>query len=407
MFNGLGKVLKILSSGSKAYKLWVGVLLVLIAIGTALLIKQLDEGLIATNMRDQVSWGWYIANFTFLVGVAAAAVVLVVPGYLYHYEPIKEIVILGEIMAVSAVVMCLVFVTIDMGSPERFWHLIPVIGIFNFPQSILAWDVLVLNVYLVLNLSIVLYTLYKLYKGEHYSKKIMMPLIILSIPAAINIHTVTAFIYAGIPARPFWNIDVLAPRFIASAFCSGPAFMLIIFQVIRKTTPFKIKDEALFKIGEIMMYAMILNLFFLFSETFTATYLPSNKNASHDYLWHGLNGYNQLVPWIWSALAFNLTAFLLLLIPKTRKKLSTLNLACVLLFVGIYIEKGLGLVVPGYIPSALGEIYEYFPNTLEIGISIGVWAFGLLVFTLLSKIAIAVISGELRCECNLETKCNR
>lgn len=403
MFDVSKRIFRVLVTGSKLYKLWMTILLVLTVIGVALLVKQFDEGLIITNMRDQVSWGWYIANFTFLVGVAAAAVVLVVPGYLYDHKPIKEVVILGEIMAISAVTMCLIFVTIDMGSPERFWHLIPVIGIFNFPQSILAWDVLVLNVYLLLNLFMVSYTLYKYYKGEHYSKKFIMPFIIFSVPAAISIHTVTAFIYAGIPGRPFWNIDILAPRFIASAFCSGPALMLILFQVIRKTTPFKIQDEALFKVGEIIMYAMTLNLFFLISETYTATYLPTQGNASHDYLWHGLNGHNKLVPWIWTALVFNSIAWILLLIPKTRNKIITLNIACVLIFAGVYIEKGMGLVFPGYIPSALGEIYEYFPNIIEIGISVGIWAIGLLVFTTLSKIAIAIDTGELRCECSLKS----
>ncbi len=398
------RLIKVLVTGSKLYKLWMAILFVLIAVMGALLYKQFTEGLIVTNMRDQVSWGWYIANFTFLVGVAAAAVVLVIPGYIYDYKPIKKIVILGEIMAVSAVSMCLIFVTIDMGSPERFWHLIPGLGIFNFPQSILAWDVLVLNVYLFLNLFMVAYSLYKHYKGEHYSKKFIMPFIIFSIPAAISIHTVTAFLYAGLPARPFWNIDILAPRFIASAFSSGPAFMLILFQVIRKTTPFKVSDEALFKIGEIITYAMTLNLFFLFSETYTATYLPTGEIASHHYLWYGLDGHNQLVPWIWTALIFNSIAWLLLLIPKTRNKISTLNLACVLIFAGVYIEKGIGLVFPGFIPSTLGEIYDYFPNALELWISLGVWAIGLLIFTVLSKIAIAIDAGELRCICSVQNK---
>lgn len=398
------RLLKVLVTGSKLYKLWMAILFILIAVMGALLYKQFDEGLIVTNMRDQVSWGWYIANFTFLVGVAAAAVVLVIPGYLYEYKPIKEIVVLGEIMAISAVSMCLIFVTIDMGSPERFWHLIPGIGIFNFPRSILAWDVLVLNTYLVLNLFMVTYSLYKHYKGEHYSKKFIMPFIIFSIPAAISIHTVTAFIYAGLPSRPFWNIDILAPRFIASAFCSGPALMLILFQVIRKTTTFKVSDEALFKVGEIITYAMALNLFFLVSETYTSTYNPTAEIASHHYLWHGLEGHNQLVPWIWTALILNSIAWLLLLIPKARNRISTLNLACVLIFAGVYIEKGMGLVFPGFIPSTLGEIYEYFPNKLEFWISIGVWAFGLLIFTVLSKIAIAINAGELKCSCPVQHK---
>ncbi|MDP3296426.1 MAG: NrfD/PsrC family molybdoenzyme membrane anchor subunit [Thermodesulfovibrionia bacterium] len=393
---GLKGIIRTLVTGSRAYKLWLTLLFALISVAIVLLYKQSDQGLIVTNMRDPVSWGWYIANFTFLVGVAAAAVVLVVPAYLYHHEGIKDIVLLGEIMAISAVSMCLIFVTIDMGSPERFWHLIPKIGIFNFPQSILAWDVFVLNLYLFLNLFLVTYGLYKMYTDKPYNKKLIWPLILFSIPAAISIHTVTAFIYVGLPSRPFWNAAILAPRFIASAFCSGPALMLILFQVIRKTTRFEVSDRALFKVGEIITYAMSLNLFFLISELYKEHYIETAHIASVEYLWSGLHGHNQLVPWIWTALAFNLTAFLLLLIPKTRMKLSTLNLACILIFAGVYIEKGMGLVFPGFIPSTLGEIYDYFPNALELWISLGVWAAGMLIFTVLAKIAIAIKTGELK-----------
>ena len=395
MIEAIKGISKVLVSGSKIYKLWLTALFVFIIIGVILLIKQFDQGLIVTNMRDQVSWGWYIANFTFLVGVAAAAVVLVIPAYLYHYEPIKDIVLLGEIMAVSAVSMCLLFVTIDMGSPERFWHLIPKIGLFNLPQSILAWDVLVLNVYLFLNLFLVGYALYILYVGKPQNKILLWPGILFSIPAAISIHTVTAFIYAGLPSRPFWNAAILAPRFIASAFCSGPAFMLILFQIIRKKTKFKISDDALFKIGEFITYAMALNLFFLISEIFKERYSATAHIASLDYLFYGLHGHDQLVPWIWTAVIVNSLAFLILLIPKFRKNLITLNVACVLLFTGVYIEKGIGLVFPGFIPDTLGEIYDYFPNALEFWVSIGIWAVGMLIFTALAKIAIAIKTGEL------------
>ena len=395
MIEAIKGISQVLVSGSKIYKLWLTALFVFIIIGVILLIKQFDQGLIVTNMRDQVSWGWYIANFTFLVGVAAAAVVLVIPAYLYHYEPIKDIVLLGEIMAVSAVSMCLLFVTIDMGSPERFWHLIPKIGLFNLPQSILAWDVLVLNVYLFLNLFLVGYALYKLYVGKPQNKILLWPLILFSIPAAISIHTVTAFIYAGLPSRPFWNAAILAPRFIASAFCSGPAFMLILFQIIRKKTKFKISDDALFKIGEFITYAMALNLFFLIAEIFKERYSATAHIASLDYLYYGLHGHDQLVPWIWTALIVNSLAFLILLIPTFRKNLITLNAACVLLFTGVYIEKGIGLVFPGFIPDTLGEIYDYFPNALEFWVSIGIWAVGMLIFTALAKIAIAIKTGEL------------
>jgi len=388
-------LVRTLTTGGKEYKIWLGFLSLLALIGITLVYRQVDQGLIVTNMRDQVSWGWYIANFTFLVGVAAAAVVLVIPYYIYKYKPIGDIVLLGEIMAVAAVSMCLMFILLDMGSPERFWHMIPVIGIFNWPQSILTWDVIVLNGYLFLNLFLVTYALSKIYAGKSYKTGFIWPFILLSIPAAISIHTVTAFLYLGVPARPFWNTAILAPRFIASAFCSGPAFMLIIFQIIRKTTKLKIKDEALHKVAEIVAWTMAVNLFFLGSEVFKEMYSHTAHIAPFNYLWSGLDGHDQLVPWIWTALIVNSIAFLILLIPALRRNFKILNIACVFIFIGVYIEKGMGLIFPGFIPDTLGEIYDYMPNSLELWISLGVWAIGLMIFTLGAKIAIAINTGEL------------
>lgn len=399
MVQKINEFAKTIFLGSKTYMAWMGFLTLLILISLKFIYTQLDQGLIVTNMRDEVSWGWYIANFTFLVGVAAAAVVIVVPAYLYDNKPLKHIVLLGECMAVAAVTMCMLFVTLDMGSPERVWHLFPGPGIFNFPQSVLAWDVLVLNLYLGLNLFLLVYALLKIYQGKDYQTKFIWPFILFSIPAAISIHTVTAFIYAGMASRPFWNAAVLAPRFIASAFCSGPGFMLIAFQIIRKTTKFEIEDKALFKIAEIMAYAMAINLFLLGAEIFKELYSATAHVASLKYLYTGLHGHDQLVNWIWTAVSLNVIAFIILLVPKLRNNLTTLNLACILLFIGVYIEKGMGLVFPGFIPGTLGEIYDYFPNALEVIISLGVWAIGLITFTVLAKVAIAIKMGDLKCDC--------
>jgi molybdopterin-containing oxidoreductase family membrane subunit len=205
---------------------------------------------------------------------------------------------------------------------------------------------------------------------------------------------VTAFLYNGLAARPFWNASILAPRFLASAFCSGPAMALIIFQILRKTAGLKIRNEALFKIAELMAYAMFINLFLLGAELFKEYYSGTIHLAPMQYLFEGLHGHNSLVPWIWSALAMNVTAFLLFLIPRTRENLITLNLGSLLIIVGVWIEKGLGLIIPGFIPDPLGEIYEYMPNINEIAISLGIWAFGLFIFTLFMRIAIPIQRGD-------------
>jgi len=385
--------------GNKKYYLWVGFLLFLILIGASAYMTQAARGLIITGMRDQVSWGFYISNFTFLVGVAAAAVLLVVPAYIYNFKPIKEIVLFGELLAITAISMCLLFVMIDMGQPLRGWHILPIIGAMNFPASLLAWDVLVLNGYLVINTCIAFYVLYRLSIGKEYKMSVIGPLIILSIPWAVSIHTVTAFLYNGLSARPFWNASILAPRFLASAFCSGPAIMLILFQIIRKI--FKdvdIEDRAIFKIAELIAYAMAINLFLLGAETFEVFYSGTIHEYPMQYLYFGLHGKAKLVPYIWFATLLNITAFLLFLLPRTRENFTTLNMACIFVIIGVYIEKGMGLVIPGFVPDTLGEIYEYGPTVPEVLISMGVWAIGALIYTLLLKFAIPIYTGKLRFE---------
>jgi Ni/Fe-hydrogenase subunit HybB-like protein len=384
--------------GNRTYYLWIAFLSFFILLGISAYIDQLNRGLITTAMRDPVSWGLYISNFTFLVGVAAAAVLLVVPAYLYHFKPIKEIVLFGELLAITAIAMCILFILVDMGQPTRVWHILPVVGAMHFPASLLAWDVVVLNGYLAINAIIAFYVLYRLSIGKEYSMSVIGPLIILSIPWAVSIHTVTAFLYNGLSSRPFWNASILAPRFLASAFCSGPAIMLVLFQIIRKLSEVEIDNRAIFKIAELIAYAMGINLFLLGAEAFKEFYSGAVDSYSIQYLYFGLHGKASLVPWMWSATLFNITAFFLFLFPKTRENFTTLNLGCLLIIMGVYIEKGMGLVVPGFVPDTLGEIYEYSPSTSEIIVTMGIWATGALIYTLLLKFAVPIYTGKLRFE---------
>src|SRR5271157_1457636 len=266
-----------LTTGPRIYYIWVLVLLVTAIVGIAAYTRQLQQGLIVSGMTSYVSWGLYIGNFTFLVGVAAAAVLLIIPAYLYDFGPIKEVVIVGEALAVSALCMCLMFVTADLGRPDRVWHLIPGLGILNLPRSLLGWDIVVLNGYLFLNIFIPGYLLWKAYHDKPENMNFILPFILLSIPWAVGIHTVTAFLYNGLEARPFWNASILAPRFLASAFCSGPAMVIVMFQVVRRISYIKIEDSALFKIAELIAYAMFLNLFLLSAEAFKEYYSDTNS----------------------------------------------------------------------------------------------------------------------------------
>ena len=393
-FTFLWRCSRIAFVGDWRYYAWMGVLSVIILLGINAYAKQFVQGLIVTGMSDQVSWGVYIANFTFIVGVAAAAAMLVIPVYIYDNKELHDLVIFGELLAVAAILMCLAFVTVDLGRPDRFWHLIPGIGKFNFPGSMLSWDVIVLNGYLLLNVHICGYLLYCRYQGRTPAKWFYIPFVFLAIGWAVSIHTVTAFLYVGLGGRPFWNASIVGPRFLASAFTAGPAIIILALQVIRRVTDYRISDKALFTLRSIVQVSMLINVFLLFNEVFKEFYTRTSHVAASNYLYFGLHGYHALVPWIWTAILFNLVAMFILVLPMS-KSLKYLNVACVLAIVGIWIEKGMGLVIPGFIPSPLGEMVEYTPSLNETLVCLGIWAFGLLAYTLFLRMSIPILQGRI------------
>ncbi|MBK8913028.1 MAG: polysulfide reductase NrfD [Phycisphaerales bacterium] len=367
------------------------VLTVFVLLGVNAYCKQLVQGLGTTGMTDQVSWGFYIANFTFLVGMAAAAVMLVIPVYVYRNRELHDLVIFGELFAVAAIVMAMAFVTVDLGRPDRFHHLLLR---FNFPTSMLTWDVLVLNGYLLLNLHICGYLIYCAYCRRQPGRLFYVPFVFIAIFWAISIHTVTAFLYSGLGGRPFWNSAVVAPRFLASAFAAGPAFLILTLAVLKHFSVYRVPAAAFLTLRNIVTVALTINMFLLGSEAFTEFYTDSAHGASAKYLFLGLHGHNGLVPWIWSAIVLNCIAMVLLYLPVSREP-RILQAACVLLIVGIWIEKGMGMIVPAFVPTPLGEIVEYLPTLNESLVTAGIWAGGLLLYTILVRVTIPVLSGRL------------
>ncbi|MEJ1298175.1 MAG: NrfD/PsrC family molybdoenzyme membrane anchor subunit [Candidatus Sedimenticola sp. (ex Thyasira tokunagai)] len=355
---------------------------------------QIRDGMIVTNLTDQVSWGLYLANFVFMVGVAAAAVTVVFPAYVYKHHELHKIVVLGEMLAIAAVIMCLLFVTAHMGRPDRIWHIIPVIGIYNWPNAMLTWDVLVLTGYLILNLVGGFYFLFKKYTDQPLNKSFYIPLIFIAIVWALSIHTVTAFLINTMPARPMWHHSIMPIKFITTAFAAGPSLIIIVFMLVRKFTPLKIADEAFHMLSQIVTWCLGIALFLVLSEIVTELYPSTEHTAGLKYLMFGHNGLNMLVPFFWTAIALMVGSFILLLIPRIRKNMTILPFLCVGVFVGIWIDKGMGLMLPGVIPTPIGEFAEYSPSMIEMMIILGVWAIGLFILTVLIKGAVGVLLGD-------------
>ncbi|MDX2502183.1 MAG: polysulfide reductase NrfD, partial [Deltaproteobacteria bacterium] len=377
-------------SGGIVYQLYLCILVALMMLGVYAYFVQMKVGLSATNMSDIVSWGFYIANFTFLVGVAAAAVMIIVPSYILKDKDLHKVVIIGECVAIGALIMALMFVFVDLGAPWNAWHLIPIIGLFNWPSSLLSWDVLVLNGYLALNLLVPSYILFCHYHNREPDPKKYLPFVFLSIFWAFGIHLVTAFLYQGLPARPFWNNPLMGPRFLASAFAAGPALIMIVLNIIQARSSFKIDEAVYTKIRRIVVVAAIINLIMLFSEIFKEFYLPTHHSQPAIYLYFGLDGNTELVPWIWTGIAMNVLGTLLLAFKPGGNRPIVLVPACILLFLGIWIEKGIGTIIPGLVPSPLGEIVNYAPSWVEVCVTLGVLALGVFVVSVLLKPALII-----------------
>ncbi len=541
----LGRCGQLACQGDWRYYLWTGMLFALCLVGLNAYAKQFVHGLITTDMTDQVCWGVYIANFSFLVGVAASAVMLVIPVYVYKNQELQDLVIFGELLAIAAILMALAFVMVDLGRPDRFWHMIPFIGKFNFPGSLLSWDVIVLNGYLGLNLYVCAYLLYCRYQKQTPTRWLYLPFILVGIVWAVSTMMVSAFLYVGLGGRPFWNSAIIGPRFLASAFTAGPAMIILALQIVRRFTMrtpedatttactpttssrpataedlthleqslpelsavsaefrqralvhaavlevpashtflwqgtrgedaffvlqgrvsvnredsglvrtvrtlgpgeqfgeisalagtprtatavaeeparvlrvpaealrllmkapalervivarmndrLMISDRALLTLRHIVQVSMIISVFLLLCEVFKEFYTGNLHVAASQYLYFGLHGHHALVPWIWTAIACNLIALVLLLLPISTS-LKWLDLACVLAIIGIWIEKSMGIIIPGFVPSPLGEIVEYSPTWNETLVCLGIWAFGLICYTVLLRVAVPILQGR-------------
>ena len=373
-------------TGSRKYWLWVASLLFVVLAGSLCYVLQLMHGLAVTGLSRDVSWGLYIAQFTFFVGVAASAVMVVLPYYLHSYQQFSRVTLLGELLAVTAVTMCILFIFVDLGQPARVFNIV----LHPQPQSVMFWDMIALGGYLLMNAAIAVVTLTA--QREHVPVPgWIKPVIILSIPWAISIHTVTAFLYSGLPGRSYWLTAILAPRFLASAFASGPALLILLCLALHKLTGFDAGREAIQKLAVIVTYATAINIFFILTEVFTAFYSAIPAHEEHfKYLFIGLNGDRRLVPWMWLSVLLSWVALALLLVPKWRANIRLLVVACLCVFVSIWLDKGLGLMVGGMVPSPLGAVTRYVPTLPESTIVIGIWAIGALMITVLCKITLSV-----------------
>jgi Ni/Fe-hydrogenase subunit HybB-like protein len=372
--------------GSRKYWIWNGILLALIFLGFLAYLRQAAVGLVVTGLTHDVMWGLYISQFVFFIGLGASAVVVVLPYYLHDWKAFGKTTMMGEILGMCSVIVAMLFIFVSMGQPQRVLNVLR----YPHPNSLIFWDLTVLSGYVLLN-AIITVTLLGAKQEGVPPPKWIKPVILLSIPWAISIHTVTAFILSGLAARPFWMTPIMAPRFLVSAFSSGPALLIILILILRRLRVFDAGMEAVKKLALIVTYCMLINAFFVLMEVFTTFYSRIPSDTEHfKYLFFGLDGNYQLVPWTWLSVLFSVAALILLMVPRWRTDTRLLTWACVLVFASLWLDKGFALLVGGFVPSPLGAVVRYTPSLHEWTVAVGIWALGALMITVLYKIMLSV-----------------
>jgi Ni/Fe-hydrogenase subunit HybB-like protein len=375
--------------GGRGYWAWLGALAFVVCTGAMLWRWQLQAGLGITGLGRDVTWGLYIAQFTFLVGIAASAVMVVLPYYLHDHKAFAPVVALGEFLAIAAIVMCGLFIFVDMGRPARILNVL----LHPTPRSMMFWDMIALGGYLVLNVVITRATL-EAERSDTAPPRWLRAVIVVSIPWAISIHTVTAFLYNGLPGRSFWLTAVLAPRFLASAFAGGPALLILCCLAARRLGVIDVGRTAIAKLGLVVVYAMTVHVFLLLLELFTVFYSQVPEHVAHfRYLYAGLDGHATLAPWMWLSALLGAGSLVLLLVPRLRRREPLLAIACGAAFGSLWIDKGFGLVVGGFVPTPLGDVVDYAPTLPEAGITAGIWAVGLILVTVFFRLRSRIGSG--------------
>lgn len=367
-----------LRNAGRFYWSLVAALIIMIALGGFAWFFQLpiSQGLVVTGMRDVFAWGYYIQNFMYFVGLSAGGLVIYSSIQLFGAKQFKPIARLAVLQAGVCVFVAALFIVVDLGNPQRvFWFLLSP----NF-RSVFIFDATILNLYLILCIidAWVLMT-------ERGGERLELIMTLISLPAAIGLHSITAWILGLQKARELWHTALMAPIFLSSAMVSGIALLILICLAINKFTEIKFEKKMFNNMSKLLATILVVDLFFLFSEVLTGTW-PSSTTPGHlERLMLILTGkYSPL--FLSEVFLFGVLPFFLLAIPKTRTSTPIQILACSFILTGVFIKRFM-FIVMGFAVSPIGPIASsYIPTLVEFLVGTGVWAIGALIFIIAVKL---------------------
>lgn len=341
-------------------------------------------GLVLTGVNEDVPWGLYISFFTFWVGVAASAVIFSFAAYVFGDKHFKRIVPLAEAQAIVALVITVWGIVANLGRPERALVLMPQLA---NPRSMLDWDFIVIFTYMALNAVAFVYTVHKYRLGEDLPRGFIVPFMIVSTPFAIGIHTVTAWMFHALTSRPALNTALLAPRFIATAFASGPALLLLLVYILEKTTSWLKVDFSVYRRTlNVIVISLATGLFFTPAEFHEALWYTTEPLKRGQLLATLLGGGIPLLTtlfWLW--LSLGVAAAILGMLPPVRSSKAGIAFTALVTFIAVFSEKTLATILPGFVVNPLGLQASYNITPLEVFVSIGIHATVFILFAILVR----------------------
>jgi molybdopterin-containing oxidoreductase family membrane subunit len=376
-----------------------------VALGFAAWIMQLMEGLSVTGMNNQANWSLYIINFMFFIGASAGGIIVGALAHAIGIERFRPVARLAEVTALTALTLAVLSILLDIGRPERAWHML------RYPSftSPLVWDVMIISVYGALAFGLVYFSirqdlarLAQLFPGRRRlytvlalgrldlsaaaiarDHKTLRALSILSIPIAVLLHSVTAWILGLVKAQPGWHTAIIAPLFITSAVVSGVALTILSSLLSRHFLHVPIKDPVVQAMADILLWALPVLGYFLFSEMLTNWY-PREPKAGDVFREMVFGRYR---PVFWFELLAALALPFILLVRRRTRTTGRIAVAAALVVMGVFAERWNILLPPqlghSHLPYAAAQ---YTPTLLELLLVASVWAAGALGYVVLARL---------------------
>jgi molybdopterin-containing oxidoreductase family membrane subunit len=350
-------------------------LLIIIGIGGFAWYLQLVNGLIVTGMREIFAWGFYIQNFWLFVGLSAGGLIIYSAVNLFGAKQFMPVSRIAVLQAGVCVLLAMMFIIPDLGNPQRFyWFFLSP----NF-DSIFVFDFAILAIYF----TLCIIDFYVLVSGKA-THNLELGLTIVSLPAAVGIHSITAWTLSLVKTRELWHTAIMAPIFLSSAIASGLALLIVMLLAIRKWTDLKFKDEMFYSAGKLLATVLLVDLFFLWCEILT-TYWPASATPGHADRLAILTSGKYSVFFLPEVFIFGILPFLLLWYPKTRKNIPILTISSIFVMIGVFLKR-FAFLGMGFGINPLGHLGSYIPTVAELSISMAIWAVGLLIVVICVKL---------------------